>query len=98
MTNEQLMEEFSLEENSQLVDGYNDCVIGSDYKEKRAVYGIERMLEQMMLKDKMTMEESMEHFDHNIGSAYIGEMTPIYVWQGESYSDRICAYEKIQES
>jgi hypothetical protein len=33
----------------------------------------------------MSMDESVEYFDFNIGTAHVGEMTPIYIWQGESY-------------
>jgi hypothetical protein len=39
------------------------------------------MLEKMMQEpDNMTMEEAIEYFDFNIGCAYVGEMTPIYIW------------------
>ena len=61
-------------------DGFNDCIIGTDYKKLRVVYSIERMLQVMITRDGMSMEEAIEYFDFNIGGAYVGEMTPMYVW------------------
>ena len=61
-------------------DGFNDCIIGTDYKKLRVVYSIERMLQVMITRDGMSMEEAIEFFDFNIGGAYVGEMTPMYVW------------------
>ena len=62
------------------VDGFNDCIIGTDYKKLRVVYSIERMLVILMEESDMSMEEAIEYFDFNIGGAYMGEMTPMYVW------------------
>jgi hypothetical protein len=28
----------------------------------------------------MDMDEAIEYFDHNIGCAFVGDMTPLYVW------------------
>ncbi len=69
-----------------LADGFDECIIGKNYADGRAVYSIERMLEVMIIRDEMSMDESIEYFDFNIGTAYVGEMTPIYIWQGESYN------------
>jgi hypothetical protein len=92
------LDEWEFDEGVQIVDGYNTCIIGKDYKDGKAVYSIERMIELMMTRDGLTMEQSIEYFDHNIGTAYIGEMTPIYIWQGENYNDNIYKLEKVQES
>jgi len=61
-------------------DGFDEAIIGVDYKQGKYVYAIELMLEKMMVEDDMTMEEAIEYFDFNIGCAYVGEMTPIYIW------------------
>ena len=61
-------------------DGFDECIIGTDYKKLRVVYSIERMLQVMITRDGMSMEEAIEFFDFNIGGAYVGEMTPLYVW------------------
>ena len=66
------------------VDGFNEAIIGQDYEMGRYVYSIERILEILMLRDDMTMEDAMEFFSFNIGGAYVGEMTPLYIWTGDT--------------
>jgi len=61
-------------------DGFNDAVIGTCYNTGRIVSSIERMLVILMEKSDMSMEEAIEFFNFNIGGAYVGEMTPMYVW------------------
>jgi len=61
-------------------DGFNDAVIGTCYNTGRIVYSIERMLQILIDRDGMSMEEAIEYFSFNIGGAYVGEMTPMYVW------------------
>ena len=61
-------------------DGFNDAVIGTCYNTGRIVYSIERMLQILIDRDGMSMEDAMEYFSFNIGGAYVGEMTPMYVW------------------
>lgn len=61
-------------------DGFNQAIIGNEYHTNRVVYSIERMLQILIDRDGMSMEEAIEFFDFNIGGAYVGEMTPMYVW------------------
>jgi hypothetical protein len=61
-------------------DGFNQAIIGNEYHTNRVVYSIERMLQILIDRDGMSMEEAIEFFDFNIGGAYVGEMTPVYVW------------------
>lgn len=61
-------------------DGFNQAIIGNEYNTNRVVYSIERMLQILIDRDGMSMEEAIEFFDFNIGGAYVGEMTPVYVW------------------
>ena len=77
--------DWDFEEGVILADGFDDCIIGKDYQSGKAVYGIERIIESLMLNREMSMDESIEYFDFNIGCGYVGEMTPIYIWQGEAY-------------
>ena len=65
-------------------DGFNEAIIGQDYDKGRYVYSIERILEILMLRDDMTMEDAMDFFSFNIGGAYVGEMTPLYIWIGDT--------------
>jgi len=66
------------------VDGFNEAIIGQDYEMGRYVYSIERILEILMLRDDMTMEDAMEFFSFNIAGAYVGKMTPLYIWTGDT--------------
>jgi hypothetical protein len=67
--------------NEQLkVDGFDDACIGTDYRDLRLVYSIERIIQILITRDGMDMDEAIEYFDHNIGCAFVGEMTPMYVW------------------
>lgn len=81
-----IVDEWEFDKNVVLADGFDECIVGKDYADGRAVYSIERMLESMLIQSEMSMEEAIEYFDFNIGTAYVGEMTPIYIWQGESYN------------
>ena len=68
------------EEQPLRADGFNQAIIGNEYNTNRVVYSIERMLQILIDRDGMNMEEAIEFFDFNIGGAYVGEMTPMYVW------------------
>ena len=70
----------SNEEEPLRADGFNQAIIGNEYNTNRVVYSIERMLQILIDRDGMSMEEAMEYFSFNIGGAYVGEMTPMYVW------------------
>ena len=70
----------SNEEEPLRADGFNQAIIGNEYNTNRVVYSIERMLQILIDRDGMSMEEAIEFFDFNIGGAYVGEMTPMYVW------------------
>jgi hypothetical protein len=61
-------------------DGFDGAVIGTCYNTGRIVYSIERMLAILVERDGMSMEDAMDYFSFNIAGAYVGEMTPMYVW------------------
>ncbi len=65
-------------------DGFDEAIIGQEYNDGRYVYSIEGILEILMIRDDMTMEDAMEFFSFNIEGAYVGEMTPLYIWTGDT--------------
>jgi hypothetical protein len=65
-------------------DGFDEAIIGQEYNDGRYVYSIERILEILMLRDDMTMDDAMDYFSFNIAGAYVGEMTPLYIWIGDT--------------
>lgn len=64
-------------------DGFDDAIIGMDMNSDvyRVVYGVEKMIFILMHRDSMTEEEALEYLEYNVFSAYLGEGTPIYIYQ-----------------
>lgn len=65
---------------AMLVDGHDDALAGYDTR-GRAIYRIEDIVRTLMERDGMTEEEAVEFFDFNIECAYVGQFTPIYMWE-----------------
>jgi len=60
-------------------DGFDDAIIGIDSKQ-RMVYSIEKIL-AILIDDDMNEEDALEHFYYNIAGSYVGDYTPIYIWE-----------------
>ena len=64
-------------------DGFDDALIGFHFDRMngihRIVYDKERMIERLMIRDDMSLDESIEYLDFNTWTAYAGKGTPIYV-------------------
>jgi hypothetical protein len=58
-------------------DGFDDAIIGVEIPSMRLIYSVKRCLE-ILIDEGMTYEDAIEHFDFNIGGAYVGEKTPIW--------------------
>ena len=41
-------------------EGLDEAIIGSDYTDQRTVYSIELILEVLMVRDEMSVEEAVE--------------------------------------
>ena len=65
---------------AMLADGLDDALAGFDTK-GRAVYFANEIIGILMQRDGMTEEEAQEFFEFNIACAYVGEYTPIYMWE-----------------
>jgi hypothetical protein len=62
-----------------LWDGIDDAIIGISI-DNRTVYGLNKMI-LLFQEQGMSEEEAMEWIDFNIISAYVGEYTPIHIWE-----------------
>ena len=65
-----------------LADGLDAAFVGIGSRCSKpdvAVYDVEVVLKILMERDGMTWTEAAEHFDYNIGGAWHGEGTPIWV-------------------
>jgi hypothetical protein len=78
---EQLLEsiaEFNPE--AKLADGFEDSILGYDTK-GRVIYSVNSILDTLVNRDGMDYDEAQEYFGFNIECAYIGEYTPIYMYE-----------------
>jgi len=70
----------SANERAMLVDGHDDALAGYD-TQGRAIYFVDAIVGRLMQRDGMTHEEAIEFFDFNIAGSYVGEYTPIYMYE-----------------
>jgi hypothetical protein len=60
-------------------DGFDDCILGLTFRETVPVvlYSSSKIIRS--LSKDMPYEEAIEYFDFNIGCAYVGERTPVFL-------------------
>ena len=56
--------------------GYVDDAQAGCY---RIVYAKHRMVEELMIRDDMSLDEATEYLEYNVWNAWAGKGTPIYV-------------------
>lgn len=62
-----------------LADGFDSAIIGVTH-DGRAVYDINTMIDELVKNDDMLLSEAVEYLEFNTLGAYVGDMTPVYVW------------------
>lgn len=69
------------EEEILFADGFEDAFLGlgERFNKRFAVYDTEKCLEILMTRDGMSWEEAREFFDFNVGGAWVGEGTPVFL-------------------
>ena len=65
---------------AKLADGFDDSILGYDTK-GRVIYSINSILDTLVDRDGMDYDEAQEYFGFNIECAYVGEYTPIYMYE-----------------
>ena len=63
-------------------DRLNDAIIGTGGRcgmEEVFVYSYDKILDILMIEDKMTEREAIDYIEYNIAGSYVGELTPILV-------------------
>ena len=63
-----------------LADGLEDAIVGYDTK-GRVIYSVGNIIDILVERDGMSYEDASEYFSFNIECAYIGEHTPIYMYE-----------------
>lgn len=63
------------------VDGFDMAIMGITEVDEgyKVCYDIGRILELLVLEHDMDEQEAIEYYDFNIGGAYVGPLTPIFV-------------------
>lgn len=64
---------------AKLADGFDDSILGYDTK-GRVIYSVNSILDTLVNRDGMDYDEAQEYFGFNIECAYVGEYTPIYMY------------------
>lgn len=67
------------EEGLLFADGLDDAIIGVCPLSLRVVYSRNKIINILIVKDKMSEVDAMDHAEYNIFNAYVGEQTPIWV-------------------
>ena len=62
-----------------IADGFDAAIVGYTFQGK-LVYEVHKMIKILMTRDKMSEEEAHEYIDYNVLGAYMGEMTPVYIY------------------
>ena len=65
---------------AKFAHGYDDALAGYS-SDAKAIYYAEKILKILEERDGMTPDEAIEFFDFNIAGAYVGEYTPIYMYE-----------------
>ena len=63
-------------------DGFDDCLIGVVERFGMfhvALYDKDLIIDKLMYRDKMSLEDAEEYFSFNIIGAYVGEHTPAFM-------------------
>jgi hypothetical protein len=64
------------------MDGFDEAFIGTSQRINEpmlAVYSYDKMVDLLMDRDGMEVDEAMEYIEYNCVGAWIGEQTPIIV-------------------
>lgn len=69
----------SINEQAILADGFDEAIIGIT-NDGIVVYDINKMIDVLIRDHDMLMSEAMEYLEFNTLGAYVGEMTPVYMW------------------
>lgn len=64
-------------------DGFDYGLLGVTSRDGKtvAVYSVERCVETLINEQGMDSEEAWDYFDFNVLNAYVGDQTPIFIWE-----------------
>ncbi len=64
-------------------DGYDEAIVGIAIREgvEIVVYDSDKVIRILRRRDGMSVADANEFFDFNIGGAWVGERTPLFLKQ-----------------
>lgn len=65
---------------AMFADGFDESIMGYS-SDGKVVYSADQIIGTLMNRDGMTEEEAREYFGFNIECAFVGEFTPIYMYE-----------------
>jgi hypothetical protein len=69
------------DEECLVADGFDEAVIGISFGANPvAVYSVQKVIDILVDQDEMDISDAIEHFEYNIAGSYLGEKTPIFVY------------------
>ena len=74
---ERLME---INPDAMLIDGMDRAVIGIDEMKARAVYSVDKIIDELCRLNEWDRDVAREWYEFNISTAHVGEYTPILVY------------------
>ena len=62
-------------------DGFDDCILGiaQRFNDHFVVYDRAKVIQTLVTRDGMRLEDALEWFDGNIVGAWVGDSTPAYL-------------------
>lgn len=71
------------------IDGFDDCIIGcyEGFSSSGLVYSKNEIIQTMIERDGMTLEDALEFYDFNIAGAYVGNNMPVFLTFTEGVDD-----------
>jgi hypothetical protein len=68
-------------EGAVILSDLDTAIIGivEDFNGRRILYSKEKILNILMVRDGMTMDEAEEYYDYNILGLYAGDQNPVFM-------------------
>lgn len=70
------------DESFLVAEGFDEAVIGYEPASWRLVYSIEACI-RVLARD-MDYHDAVEYLEYNVLCAYVGEQTPIFIYDGQT--------------
>ena len=86
-TQRAIVQAFNEDEELLFADGLDDAILGVGERCSQPnviIYSHNKVIDILMKRDGMSHEEAIEFFDFNIGGAWVGDNTPIWMHDVET--------------